>query len=84
MRKENAFLRLKIEELEKKIKAAEDKIAEIKKTQIEELKKLNEETYEYIEVEPIKFDKVQTTDWRTELYLQGVQAEPLGIHSNYY
>ena len=82
--KELEEIKKKIEELEKKIKAAEDKIAEIKKTQIEELKKLNEETYEYIEVEPIKFDKVQTTDWRTELYLQGVQAEPLGIHSNYY
>ena len=82
--KELEEIKKKIEELEKKIKAAEDKIAEIKKTQIEELKKLNEEAYEYIEVEPIKFDKVQTTDWRTELYLQGVQAEPLGIHSNYY
>lgn len=32
----------------------------------------------------IGMTKVKTTDWRTELYLQGVQAEPLGIDSNYY
>lgn len=32
----------------------------------------------------IGFSKVQTTDWRTELYLQGVAAEPLGLNSNYY
>lgn len=28
--------------------------------------------------------KVRTTDWRSELYLQGVIAEPLGLDSNYY
>ena len=41
---------------------------------------------QYIEVnsETTQFVKVQTTDWRSELYLQGVQAEPLGIDSNYY
>ena len=32
----------------------------------------------------IGMTKVKTTDWRTELYLQGVQAEPLGTESNYY
>lgn len=32
----------------------------------------------------IGMTKVKTTDWRTELYLQGVQAEPLGTDSNYY
>ena len=41
---------------------------------------------QYVEVDPetTQFVKVQTTDWRSELYLQGVQAEPLGIDSNYY
>lgn len=41
---------------------------------------------QYIEVnsETTQFVKVQTTDWRSELYLQGVQAEPLGTDSNYY
>lgn len=41
---------------------------------------------QYIEVnsETTQFVKVQTTDWRSELYLQGIQAEPLGTDSNYY
>lgn len=32
----------------------------------------------------IGFTKVQATDWRSALYLQGVQSEPLGTDSNYY
>ena len=28
--------------------------------------------------------EITTVDWRSELYLQGVQAEPYGIESNYY
>ncbi len=32
----------------------------------------------------ISLVKVKTTDWRSELYLQGVQAEPFGTKSNYY
>lgn len=27
---------------------------------------------------------IKTTDWRTELYLMGSSAEPLGVDSNYY
>lgn len=27
---------------------------------------------------------IKTSDWRTELYLQGVQSEPLGTDTNYY
>lgn len=30
------------------------------------------------------FVKIKTTDWRSELYLAGTQAEPLGVDSNYY
>lgn len=30
------------------------------------------------------FKEITTTDWRTELYLQGTIAEPLGRDSNYY
>ena len=37
--------------------------------------------FEEIEVELVK---VKTTDWRSELYLQGVQSEPYGSRSNYY
>ena len=40
--------------------------------------------YTEVDSETTQFVKVQTTDWRSELYLQGVQAEPLGIDSNYY
>lgn len=40
--------------------------------------------YEYVETNLIAMDKVQTTDWRSELYLQGAAAEPLGVSSNYY
>lgn len=39
---------------------------------------------EYEELTDVKLEKVRTTDWRSELYLQGVAAEPLGISSNYY
>lgn len=40
--------------------------------------------YEYVETNLITMDKVQTTDWRSELYLQGAAAEQLGVSSNYY
>ena len=40
--------------------------------------------YEYVETSLIAMAKVQTTDWRSELYLQGAAAEPLGVSSNYY
>ena len=35
---------------------------------------------------PIELDvyKIRTNDWRSELYLQGVAADPLGRASNYY
>lgn len=39
---------------------------------------------EYVETNLIELVNVKTTDWRSELYLQGVAAEPLGIESNYY
>lgn len=38
----------------------------------------------YEELTDVTLEKVRTTDWRSELYLQGVAAEPLGINSNYY
>ena len=39
---------------------------------------------EKFEVITLGLSKVKTTDWRTEFYLQGAQAEPLGTNSNYY
>ena len=31
-----------------------------------------------------KIESITTTDWRTELYFSGIQAEPFGLNSNYY
>lgn len=41
------------------------------------------EELEYVSV-TIGLESITTTDWRTELYLQGVMAEPFGSDSNYY
>ena len=38
---------------------------------------------QYTEVS-VTLTRIKTTDWRSELYLQGVSADPLGIASNYY
>ena len=43
--------------------------------------KWNGEDYEAVEVDLVD---VTTKDWRTEFYLQGADAEPLGTESNYY
>ena len=32
----------------------------------------------------IEFKKIKTCDWRTELYLSGLQSERFGVDSNYY
>ena len=42
------------------------------------------ETDAYTMLSNAELRKVKTTDWRTELYLQGAVAEPLGVESNYY
>lgn len=39
---------------------------------------------EYVEFNDFHLTKIKVTDWRSELYLQGVLAEPLGLASNYY
>jgi ACT domain-containing protein len=39
---------------------------------------------EYVEYTGESLVRVQVTDWRSELYLAGVAAEPLGLDSNYY
>ena len=41
--------------------------------------------YDYVEITDYTiFKDIKTTDWRSELYLQGVAAEPLGLKSNFY
>ena len=39
--------------------------------------------YDYISTSST-MQRVTTTDWRTQLYFQGVSAEPFGTDSNYY
>lgn len=46
--------------------------------------RLEGEAYEYLPAPSVEIIKVKTTDWRTELYLQGSMSEPLGLDSNYY
>ena len=73
--------------LDEQIAQRDNLLAQIKTIQDEQEKiidDLQEQQYEYILVEPITFINYTTEDWRTELYLQGVQAEPLGIDSNVY
>ena len=41
------------------------------------------ELYQYIEINAI-LENITTTDWRTELYFQGIQSQPYGTDSNYY
>lgn len=41
--------------------------------------------YDYEDItNEIEWEEITTTDWRSELYLQGVAAEPLGLKSNFY
>lgn len=46
-------------------------------------KKNQQGVYEYIVTEYV-MENITTTDWRTELYMQGLMADPLSIDSNYY
>lgn len=44
---------------------------------------LEDNKNKYIQISA-KIQRITTTDWRTELYFQGVAAEPFGTESNYY
>ncbi len=46
--------------------------------------KINKRISDGYVISNIELVTVRTTDWRSELYLQGIQAEPLGLESNYY
>lgn len=50
----------------------------------EEIARLNEEQKEYVQTRTTTIEKVQSTDWRTELYFQGVEDSRLGLETNYY
>ena len=43
----------------------------------------NNNKYDYYQ-KNVKLENITTKDWRTELYFQGVVAQPFGLSSNYY
>ena len=80
-----------LEELNEQVQELSERINKVKK-EIDDLKdkkekgvsQLDNDQYEYIKIDPVNFINYTTTDWRTELYLKGVQADPLGTDSNVY
>lgn len=78
------ILEQEILDKQKENKNLTDKIqAELEKYN-NKVEELSNKEYEYVLTESKELTKIKTTDWRTELYLQGVMAEPLGVNSNYY
>lgn len=78
------ILEQEILDKQKENKNLKDKIqAELEKYN-NKVEELSNKEYEYVLTESKELTKIKTTDWRTELYLQGVMAEPLGVNSNYY
>ena len=45
---------------------------------------LSQATKEYIYIDGATTFDIETTDWRSELYLQGTMAGPLATDGNYY
>ena len=83
---DESLLRLYIWEDEeyKRIPTADelDMIESMTEKEQEEYRK--EHLFTKSEISYADFTEITTTDWRTELYLQGTIAEPLGRDSNYY
>ena len=72
------------EQYETEKAALEVTIQEKEEERISRMEELAGSEKEYIPANTVKIEKVQSTDWRTELYLQGVEAEVLGLDSNHY
>ena len=45
--------------------------------------KRKDDLFQYVQIDA-SLQTITTKDWRTQLYFQGVIAEPLGINSNFY
>ena len=78
------ILEQEILDKQKEIESLSEKIKNAKTLYDNKIETLSTQEYEYVQIENKELTKVKTTDWRTELYLQGVMAEPLGVNSNYY
>ena len=44
----------------------------------------NDPLIQNYKVTPYSIEQITTADWRTELYMRGVDNQPLGLDSNYY
>lgn len=73
-----------IQELEDQIAALRQTIEELTIAYRARLEELRNEQREYLPATDAVIEQVKTTDWRSELYLQGAMAEPLGLADNYY
>lgn len=79
------ILQQQLENLQRQVDAIQNEISDMTYVLNQDLNELSDAQYEYIEVaSAFNLVKVQTTDWRSELYLEGAAAEPLGLESNYY
>lgn len=70
--------------IEIEIAELEESIREIDQQQAEDFRLWEERRKVYLELNAEEFEQYITNDWRTELYLQGANAEATGIGSNYY
>lgn len=66
------------------ISMLETEITNIDIQQAQDFRDWDESIKKYLEIEDTEFSSYITNDWRTELYLQGANAEATGIGSNYY
>ena len=53
-------------------------------TEIEQDSSQTIKKYDYLLLQGVSLQNVTTKDWRTQLYFQGVVAEPYGTESNFY
>lgn len=71
-------------ELVAEIEIKNQTITATKQMYEEAIKILTEQQKEYVFTTTTTIEKIQSTDWRTELYLQGVEDSRLGLETNYY
>lgn len=74
----------KIDNVNAQIETEQEAIDQLTETYTTERAELLAGQGEYQEYAGTTMVKVQATDWRSELYLAGAAAEPLGLSSNYY
>ena len=84
--KENQLISIQadIESLNNQISQKNQEIKDLEQALSIKIEELLEEEKEYVLTTTVAIDQIQSTDWRTELYLQGVEASRLGLESNYY